>query len=309
MSQRLVEKRPYWSRSSETLALSCHRWIAGHSRGTAGAKPEEGEGDGRSVYADSASETSNHHLVKYYFRPPLWKNHLKRQSKAVTGTVMNSFQTGVESYLAGVITGDGHLEKNSNRVVLFSNNAEFARILNSLLGSLGYRASAFYDKTSKEFRIAIRSKRLHHLLSDKYNIKPGAKSVEMGEPKVDKGVLRWFLAGIFDAEGWHELDKKRYHRIRLKMKNKNIVSFIYKSLRELDISARYHQRRDGSFVVEVNRQKDLKKFLNLVAFFHPRWLLAAKSVAGGGSPESPGLHAGHNAQDNGMRPRKGKPNP
>ena len=26
-------------------------------------------------------------------------------------------------------------------------------------------------------------------------------------------------------------------------------------------------------------------------------------------PESPGLHAGYNAQDNGMQPRKGKPSP
>ncbi len=47
---------------------------------------------------------------------------------------------------------------------------------------------------------------------------------------------------------------------------------------------------------------------------HSRGTAGAKSEEGEGDgrsvcPESPGLHAGHNAQDKEMQPRKGKPNP
>jgi hypothetical protein len=76
MLQRLVEKHPYWSRSSETLTLSCHRCIIGHSKGTAGAKPEEGEGDGRSVCPESPGLHAGHNAQDNGMQPRKGKPNL-----------------------------------------------------------------------------------------------------------------------------------------------------------------------------------------------------------------------------------------
>ena len=175
------------------------------------------------------------------------------------------------SYVAGYALGDGHLEPGNNRIILFSSNEVFAEKLCKILHKLDYRYSKFWDKGANEWKIAIRSKKLREILTGRYGIPPGNKARAKIVLGVAEEEIESFLAGIFDAEGWLELDKNKYTRIRLKMMNEFVVSFVYTKLQSMHIEARSHKRTDGSFVVEVNKQRDIKSFREKIMLLHPKW--------------------------------------
>jgi intein/homing endonuclease len=176
------------------------------------------------------------------------------------------------AYLVGLTVGDGHLERGSKRIVINSSQEKFIKTINNMLIEMRYPTSCFFDKGANEWKVATRSAKLYNLFLSKYGVIAGNKTVANMDLKIPKQVIKYFLSGLFDAEGWWDLDKGKYLRMRLKMKNQSIVDFIFKSLRELGIEARRHQNKENSFVVEINKQKEVRKFLGMMTLIHPRWL-------------------------------------
>jgi intein/homing endonuclease len=177
------------------------------------------------------------------------------------------------AYLVGLTVGDGHVEKRSRRIVINSSQEEFIQNINKMLIELHYPTSCFFDKSANEWKVATRSAKLYDLFVNKYGIIAGNKTVAKMDLKIPHHLTRYFLSGLFDAEGWKDLDKGKYLRIRLKMKNQSVVDFAFKSLQQLRIDARKHQNKENSHVLEINKQKEVKKFMDMMTLIHPRWLL------------------------------------
>ena len=197
-------------------------------------------------------------------------------------------EKNLEAYLAGFIAGDGHLEPETNRTVLGSGDPQYAELLSMLLELLDYRTSKFYDRGGRQWKVAVRSEKLQGLLMGKYGIPKGAKAKSLPAPSIPKEEFVFFASGVFDAEGWYEVDKGRYIRLRLKMISEKMTSFIHDTLRNMRYDAKYHKRTDGSTVVEINRQAYVKKFLKHFMLLHPKWTPLYEVFGEAEAPNPPG---------------------
>jgi len=187
----------------------------------------------------------------------------------------------IEAYLVGLICGDGHIEPNRNRIIIFSSEKRFLEIIkNFILQMYENQGSLFYDKAAKEWKFSIYSKEFRDLLVIKYNIPTGNKTY-MGLPEITKLQKIKFMEGLYDAEGWYETDKKgnsTYYRIKIKMKNKPFMKFVYEILKEQKIYSIFYDKGEGVYSVEMNRQDQIKKFLNKFCLYHPKWLLLRSKI-------------------------------
>ena len=214
------------------------------------------------------------------------------------------------AYLVGLTVGDGHVERsaNSRRIVIFSSHEIFIRKIRQMLKELNYNASCFYDKAANEWKLATRSKELYELLVNKYRVPVGNKTVANMDLNIPSHLISFFLAGLYDAEGWWDLDKGKYFRIRIKMNNESVIDFVFDALKSLGFHPKRHKIKN-SFVVDINKQEEVKKFFQRMKLVHSRWLSIRYKLAGNGrGSESSGLHARNNGRDNGIRLRKEKLN-
>ncbi len=187
----------------------------------------------------------------------------------------------IEGYLVGLIIGDGHIEPKTNRTVVASNNKNFIEKICRLFDTLNYKYSIFHDKSATVWKISINSKKFHNTLTQKYGIPSGNKTFADFKPILKENQQNCFIAGIFDAEGWPEKDKGKYLKVRVKMKNETVTSYIRKILYNEGFQPKGHRKSEGSFVVEVNKQPNVRKFYETFNLLHPKWLLVRKSSSAG----------------------------
>ena len=71
----------------------------------------------------------------------------------------------IEGYLVGLIIGDGHIEPNTNRTIIASNNEEFITKISNLFDMLEYKYSVFNDISATVLKISVNSAKLHKTLT------------------------------------------------------------------------------------------------------------------------------------------------
>lgn len=180
----------------------------------------------------------------------------------------------VEGYLVGLITGDGYIEKNTNRVVIATKNRDYRDSIYDLFKKLDFKPTHFFDKKGGEiWKISLHSEKFKNLLINKYGLFSGKKTFIMKKPLVSKIQMKSFIAGLYDAEGWFEINKGKYYRIRLKMMNKNIMSFVEKRLTQMEFPVTSHKKADNSYVVDLNKQPEVKRFFKTIPLLHPKWAI------------------------------------
>src|SRR5215471_18479859 len=73
----------------------------------------------------------------------------------------------LEPYFAGLVASDGHIESDSNRVVVASANPEFVdTVIEPVVEELGYNHSLFWDEGASVYKIAISNEQLWDTLTD-----------------------------------------------------------------------------------------------------------------------------------------------
>jgi len=163
-------------------------------------------------------------------------------------------------YLAGIILGDGNIERNWIRI---STSSEFHKeIILKQLEALQIRHKVHWDKTSKVFRIRLKDTKLLQLLT-LFNATTSPKTFTFRLDSLDslkKEERVMLISGIIDAEGWVENDKGSL-RIRFKIKNKQARDKIAEVLRKLNIQFSLFERNDKSYGLTIQRKDSLSKFL------------------------------------------------
>ena len=160
---------------------------------------------------------------------------------------------------------------------MFSSNKEFLEIIRKIIFPFYGAGSLFYDKAAKEWKLSLSSKEFRDMLVMKYNVPTGNKTKTMNIPKITNLQKIKFLEGLYDAEGWYEKDKGKYYRIKIKMKNKAFIEFIFKILQEEEIYAIFYDKGYDTYSIEINKQDQIKKFINKFSLYHPKWLLLSSS--------------------------------
>lgn len=79
------------------------------------------------------------------------------------------------------------------------------------------------------------------------------------------------------------------------------MDFIFDTLKHLKIYSILYNKCKGIYSIEINRQDQIKKFLDNFEPYHPKWLLLHMKISGGRGLESSGLHARPNGRDNGLQ--------
>ena len=183
---------------------------------------------------------------------------------------MKKAKNQILAYLVGLTVGDGHLESSSKRIVINSNREEYIRKINNLFVELQISTSCFFDKAAKEWKLATRSAILYDLFINKFGVLAGNKTIARMNLSIPQQDISYFLAGLYDAEGWSDLDKGKYLRIRLKINNQSVSEFVFDSLRSLGYETSRHKNKN-SFVVDINKQAYVKRFVKEIPLLHPRW--------------------------------------
>lgn len=188
-----------------------------------------------------------------------------------------------ESYIAGLIAGDGHLEPRTHRTVISTNDECLRESTNKILFELGFSPKNIFDKVGGNvWKISVYSEKFQATLVEKYGLKKGNKTVSM-KPPSECAFEEAYIGGLYDAEGWLEFLHAKYWRVRFKIKNLPVASWVHKKLVERGFHATLRPK-DSCWIVDINRQQEVKMFVNSFPLFHSKWrnsgLLASLTAEG-----------------------------
>jgi DNA-binding transcriptional regulator WhiA len=193
------------------------------------------------------------------------------------------------AYLIGYLHGDGHIDSNGKRISFFDKYIGQLEFINQLVGdlfnvkgSIYLRKNNFFNSTAPT--LDIRRVTINSFLSDVIGLKRG-KREENVIPKIIKNnkiLLKWYLCGLFDAEGSMPLNpkKRRDIYIDIAMKDKTLISSIKEILeKEFGIKsygpyiriAKNNKIKNSTTESELRIRKlsEIKKFLSIIRTAHP----------------------------------------
>ena len=168
------------------------------------------------------------------------------------------------AYLAGLISGDGHLELGRNRVDIRIFDSRFRRTAFRLSRELLGEDANVVDKGQK---VRITSKEFMNMLVEAFEIPKGKKSRTLSVPKsiltASDEIQDAYVAGWYDAEGWIETDRRRkppYVRLRFCVVNGNVCGFILRVLRKRRLG-RAMFTSGTRFCIDINGHERVGRFL------------------------------------------------
>lgn len=180
----------------------------------------------------------------------------------------------IYSYLTGLIAGDGHIEKG-NRTVISTTDAEFKNSVKSMISELKLNPVEVFDKSGGNiWRLSVNSASFKSNLL-KIGLKEGNKVTVPMKFKIKTDLEFLLVSGLFDAEAWFEIDKTKYYRIRFKIKNESIIKFVMDFFLRNGICFT-NGNKDKCFIININKQQEIRKFLSKVILLHPKWELIKK---------------------------------
>ena len=181
-----------------------------------------------------------------------------------------------EAYILGVLCGDGwltHYNKYYYEMGFQTKNKRFIFHIKKILERVSGKKHKVYvivEKTNKfspncrSFRIKFCSKKLYkkfeNYLKNLNRIKFNKKEVKCS-----------FLKGVYDSEGSFRLSyrtpARRYYRIRLTNKNKNLLKFCKKLLESIEIAvAGIYKNNNNTYVLGIYKKSSILSFMKNIGF-------------------------------------------
>lgn len=179
----------------------------------------------------------------------------------------------IESYLAGVISGDGNLQNYF--IQIDGDNSNWLELINRLFQLLFRKKGKITKRSEKSFRLYINCKKIVKMFNEKWTIPIGNKSYSIKPPleKLTNNLMKvYYLIGWLDAEGTVEDWKKDniiYKRIQFKTKSKEIRDFLSEILQSNEIEVSNYKDCEDSFRIQIARKSSIQKFKEKLCFLHP----------------------------------------
>lgn len=189
--------------------------------------------------------------------------------KSLQPTKLPKYLTPELSYLIGWICGDGHMTDYGNHYLIriSEKSLEELYLLKSLFKHLFGINSPIFQICGGGHALQFGNKPIFRFLTQVLKIKVG----EIPEiiSKLDKINKKYFLAGIFDSEGY--VSKSRY-RITISQANLKFLKKIMILSNELGVEFRgpvTHRTNLGTwYTIRIDKKSGILKFSNLIGTYH-----------------------------------------
>lgn len=187
------------------------------------------------------------------------------------------------AYIIGYLHGDGHIDSNGKRVSFFDKYFSQLEIISELMIHLFEVGGNLYLNkavpTLDLGRVTINS-----FLTEVIGITRGKRKSNKIPEDIQKNkiLLKWYLCGLFDAEGSMPLNpkKRRDLYIDIAMKDENLISIIGGMLEEkFDILSYGPYKRLAKnshsskitleYELKIRKLSEIKKFFKVINTLHP----------------------------------------
>ncbi|MDD9954141.1 MAG: hypothetical protein OXR66_07445 [Candidatus Woesearchaeota archaeon] len=192
------------------------------------------------------------------------------------------------AYFVGYLQGDGSIESNKKRIDFsdeYKSQIERMNELSKELFLIGGKICEKRSALSKKpcYRLDIGSKVLNAYLHIVFSINRGVKKDLQIPPvmKRNKVILKWYLAGLYDADGTLPKNPKTCKQafVDITMKDRAFIEDINKQLARFHIKtlpiycrkAKYpgSDKISTTWEIRIRRREMIQKFLRRVGFAHP----------------------------------------
>lgn len=190
--------------------------------------------------------------------------HEKRNKRKINSNFFENIDTEEKAYWLGFLSADGHIgkERNSIKLALSKKDEEHVKKFKESIQSehdIRTYKTGGYSETAMSAEIVIGDAKMH---SDLYNL--GLRNLKQNHllpTKVPNSLIRHYIRGIFDGDGWFTLtDKTR--EIGFGM-NRPILEFVNKKIVEsLNIKSRSIKDYKNIARYRINDKLDIKKILD-----------------------------------------------
>lgn|GEM_PF-7064111 len=184
------------------------------------------------------------------------------------------------SYIAGLISADGHLDKDEKSVSIYSNNRAFSEKIRVLLEEeSGAKAKIYSSKNA--YKIYVYCPSFYDLLIKKYSLFTGRKSHQLKFPEnLNSQEIKSFVKGYVDGDGCIYIDKRKrrgrinfYLRVEIASKSKRFLIKLKKFLERNNVICGKIKKGKRVFRLCVYAD-NARKFVHVVGFRHPQKILS-----------------------------------
>jgi hypothetical protein len=191
------------------------------------------------------------------------------------------------AYFIGYLQGDGSIESNKKRINFTDESEDHLNNINKicfdLFGIKGISRS-YMTLISKKpvYRLDIGSLVLNSYLHKIFEINRGVKK-DLKIPKIitqNKNILKWYLVGLFDADGTLPKNPKTCKQmfVDITFKDKGFIEEIQNQLKSFNIITlnpycRIAKSPTSDYIsrtweLRIRRKVEIIKFLNTIGFIH-----------------------------------------
>jgi hypothetical protein len=216
-----------------------------------------------------------------------WYNDAKYFIKWKTVT-LPSVITSKLAYIVGYLQGDGCLDSDGKRTEFSDEYKEQIEQVNTLfheLFGMGGKVCEARSVWSKKpyYRITIGSHIINNYFHSVFSINRGVKKNLMIPPTIrqEKELLRWYLKGLFDADGTFPKHPEKCKQlfVDITFKEKPFIEEIRKQLLRFDIitltprcrraKIRGTDNISETWELQIRRRDMIQTFLREIGFAHP----------------------------------------
>jgi len=193
------------------------------------------------------------------------------------------------AYLIGYLHGDGHIDSNGKRVSFFDKYIKQLETISKIIKLVFNVDGYIYVRKNNLFNsetptLDIRRVTINSFLSDVIGIKRGKRDFNKIPDilKQNTVLLKWYICGLFDAEGAMPLNPKSRKEIYIDiaMKDKKLIDSI-KIILETNFGigaygpykriAKNNKIKKNTVEAELRIRKlsEIKKFLTIIGTIHP----------------------------------------
>ena len=191
------------------------------------------------------------------------------------------------AYFIGYLQGDGSIERNKKRINFTDESEKQLKRINAicfnLFGIKGTRRSSMTLISKKPvWKLEIGSLVLNSYLHNVFEINRGVKK-DLKIPEMiikNKKILKWYLIGLFDADGTLPKNPKKCKQvfIDITLKDKSFIEEIEAQLKIFDIETlnpycRIAKSPTSDYIsrtweLRIRKKEDIIKFLKRIGFTH-----------------------------------------
>jgi len=189
--------------------------------------------------------------------------------KGFTSTRLPKYVTPKLSYIIGWICGDGHMTDYGNHYLIKMSEKSLGELylLKSLFKDLFSIDPSIFQIYKGGYALQFGNKPIFRFLTQALRIKVG--EIPRIIDKFDKVNKSYFLAGIFDSEGY--ISKSRY-RLTISQANLEFIKKIIVLFNEIGIEFHglvTHRSSLGTwYTIRIDKKDEILKFTNLIGSYH-----------------------------------------